>query len=161
VEGYRLSHAPILDAEEKRESTLLKADDSNSSDEEALTKPDDQDLPDDNEQEEMCVDETIFEELTNVRGFLVQSKTFEMLRANMEQFVSLRKTLPRTRFRQTKQTDPESPNSDQDQQTDYVSNVGTFQIRLDELDQRLSQPPSPSICVTKSRANLSVMGLPF
>jgi hypothetical protein len=143
VERYQLSHAPILDAEEEGEGTLSKADDTNLSDEEALTKPDDQDLSDDDEQEETCVDETIFEELTNVRGFLVQSRAFEMLRTNMQQFLSLRKAQPRSWFGQTNQTDPESPASDRDSQTDYVSDVGTFQIRLDEPDERLSQPTKP------------------
>jgi hypothetical protein len=86
VERYQLSHAPILDAEEEGEGTLSKADDTNLSDEEALTKPDDQDLSDDDEQEETCVDETIFEELTNVRGFLVsfleKGPTKKLVRAN-------------------------------------------------------------------------------
>jgi hypothetical protein len=130
VERYQLSHAPMLDAEEERESTLSKSDD--------------QDPSDDDEQQETCIDETIFGELTNVRGFLVQSKAFEMLRTNMQQFVSLRKAQPRTLFRQTNHTDPESPISNHDSPTDHVSDVETFQKRLDELDESLSQPTKSS-----------------
>ena len=74
LERYRLWKAPTLDTEEGKETTTLGKDDRNSSDED--------------EQEERNMDETILEELTNTREFLVQSAAFKLLRADMQSFTS-------------------------------------------------------------------------
>jgi len=74
LERYQLGKAPDLDPEEGRGDTALERDDRDSSDED--------------EQEETNVDETVFEELTNVREFLVQSAAFKLLQTDLRQFVT-------------------------------------------------------------------------
>jgi len=72
LEKYQLGKAPDLDVPEERESAFTLPDDSS----------------DEDEHEETNVDETIFEELTNVREFLIQSAAFRLLRTDLQHFVS-------------------------------------------------------------------------
>jgi len=53
-------------------------------------RPDDQDSSDEDEHEETNVDETIFEELTNIREFLIHSAVFRLLQADMQNLVALK-----------------------------------------------------------------------
>jgi hypothetical protein len=73
LELYQLGKAPELDEGEEREDAALDREDQDSSDE---------------DEQETNVDETIFEELTNVREFLVQSTAFKLLRTDLQYFVS-------------------------------------------------------------------------
>ncbi|KAI4911823.1 hypothetical protein J4E90_006640 [Alternaria incomplexa] len=77
LERYQLGKAPELDELEEREVTL--------------SRPDDQDSSDEDEYEETNVDETVFEELTNIREFLIQSAAFRLLRADLQNFVSAKR----------------------------------------------------------------------
>jgi hypothetical protein len=72
LELYQLGKAPELDADEKRGDGAPEREDQDSSDE---------------DEQETNVDETIFEELTNVREFLVQSAAFKLLQTDLQRFV--------------------------------------------------------------------------
>ncbi|KAH6878149.1 hypothetical protein BKA58DRAFT_89653 [Alternaria rosae] len=74
LEIHQLGKAPDLVVVEGKRVTILERDDEDSSDED--------------EQEETNVDETGFEDLTNVREFLVQSAAFKLLRTDLQYYVS-------------------------------------------------------------------------
>ncbi|KAI4929398.1 uncharacterized protein J4E92_005062 [Alternaria infectoria] len=71
LERYELGKAPELDAPEERESAFTLPDDSSDEDEHGETN----------------VDETIFEELTNIREFLIQSAAFKLLQADLQDYL--------------------------------------------------------------------------
>jgi hypothetical protein len=97
LERYQSGHAPTLDVEEEIRGNLLQQDDGDSSDED--------------EQEETCVDETIFEELTNVREFLMQSTAFKLLQSSLQSFVSSREPSIETSNEQDKMHSKEQTRS--------------------------------------------------
>jgi hypothetical protein len=79
LERFQPDHALVLDIEEGKGYAPLNRDDQDSSDED--------------EQEEMSVNESIFEELTTMREYLVQDAAFTLLQTNSRHFVSSRKPL--------------------------------------------------------------------
>ncbi|KAI4703158.1 hypothetical protein J4E81_002035 [Alternaria sp. BMP 2799] len=72
LEIYQLGKAPELDVPEQKESAFTLPDDSS----------------DEDEHEETNVDENIFEELTNIREFLIQSAAFKLLQADLQGYLS-------------------------------------------------------------------------
>ena len=77
LERYQSGHAPTLDAADGEGHLPLEYPD--------------QDSSDGDEQDETCVDETIFDDLTNVREFLIQSTAFKLLQINLQRFVFSKK----------------------------------------------------------------------
>ena len=110
LERYQLGRAPDLDLEEGRGDSALGRDDRDSSDED--------------EPEETNVDETVFEELTNVREFLVHSAAFKSLQADLQQFV--------TSKRRSKK---HSKKPAIEQQDDPNPEEGTYRVYLDASPQ--------------------------
>jgi len=91
LERYQLGKAPELDVPEGGESAFTLPDDSS----------------DEDEHEETNVDETIFEELTNIREFLIQSAAFKLLQADLQNYLSSKRQPKKPSIERQADLDPE------------------------------------------------------